>query len=53
MAVEDLPMPLYATLAALTLVVTFLAVPRPAEARRRARLRAAQEEWAERMDRRA
>ncbi|MBV8558597.1 MAG: hypothetical protein JO116_23895 [Planctomycetaceae bacterium] len=44
-------MPLYATLAALTLVVTFLAVPRPAETRRLARLRAAQEEWAERMDR--
>ena len=44
-------MPLYAALAALTLVVTFLAVPRPAEARRLARLRAAQEAWAARMDR--
>jgi hypothetical protein len=51
-AVEDLPMPLYATLAALTLVVTFLAVPRPAEARRRARLFRAQQEWAEQLDRR-
>jgi len=39
-AVEDLPMPLYATRAALTLVVTFLAVRRTAEARRLARSRA-------------
>lgn len=31
----------------------FLAVPRAAEARRLARLRAAQERWAELMDRRA
>ncbi|MBV8268520.1 MAG: hypothetical protein JO252_19495 [Planctomycetaceae bacterium] len=46
-------MPLYATRAALTLVVTFLAVPRPAEARRRARLFRAQQEWAELRDRRA
>ncbi|MBV8229018.1 MAG: hypothetical protein JO329_03450 [Planctomycetaceae bacterium] len=46
-------MPLYATLAALTLVVTFLAVPRPAEARRLARLFRAQQEWAEQLDRRA
>ena len=45
-------MPLYATLAALTLVVTFLAVPRPAEARRLARLFRAQQEWAEQLDRR-
>ncbi len=36
-----------------TLVVMFLAVPRELEARRRARLRAAQEQGAELMDRRA
>jgi hypothetical protein len=45
----------YATLAAcaaLTLVV-LLAVPHAAEARRLARLRAAQERWAREMDRRA
>jgi hypothetical protein len=39
--------------AALTLVVMALAVPREVEARRRARLRAAQERWAELRDRRA
>ena len=46
-------MPLYATLAcaALTLVVTFLAVPRRES--RLARLRRAQERWAKLMDRRA
>ncbi|MBV8267550.1 MAG: hypothetical protein JO252_14590 [Planctomycetaceae bacterium] len=38
--------------AALSLVVMSLAVPRELEARRRTRLRAAQERWAERMDRR-
>ena len=35
-----------------TVAMTWLA-PRELEARRRARLRAAQEAWAERMDRRA
>ena len=40
-----------AACAALTLVVTFLAVPRAAKARRLARLRAAQEKWAEAQDR--
>jgi hypothetical protein len=40
------------TCAALTLVVMSLAVPRAAEARRRARLHRAQDEWAEQLDRR-
>ena len=38
---------------ALSTVAMFLAVPRELEARRRTRLRAAQEQWAELMDRRA
>ncbi|HMB02596.1 MAG TPA: hypothetical protein VKP69_02515 [Isosphaeraceae bacterium] len=42
-----------ATLAALTLVVTSPAVPHVVEARRLARIRQAQEKWAELMDRRA
>ena len=53
--VEDSPMPLYAmlaTCAALTLVVMSLAVPREVDARRRTRLRAAQEKWARELDRR-
>jgi hypothetical protein len=41
------------TCAALTLVVMSLAVPRELEARRRTRLRAAQEQGAELRDRRA
>jgi hypothetical protein len=40
------------TCAALTLVVMSLAVPRDPESRRLARLRAAQEKWAEQLDRR-
>jgi muconolactone delta-isomerase len=40
------------TCAALTLVVMSLAVPRELEARRLARLRAAQEKWARELDRR-
>ena len=48
--VEDPPMPLYATLACAALtVITFLAVPRRES--RLARLRRAQEKWAEQMDR--
>ncbi len=44
-------MMLFAALACATLtVVTFLAIPHP-KARRLARLHAAQERWAERMDR--
>ena len=45
----------YATLAACAALtrVVLLAVPREVEARRRARRRAAQERWAELMDRRA
>ena len=39
--------------AALSLIVMARAVPRELEARRRARLRTAQEQWAELMDRRA
>ena len=47
--VEDPPMPLYATLACAALtVITFLAVPRRES--RLARLRRAQERWAEQMD---
>ncbi len=45
---------LFATLAAcaaLMTLVTFLAVPRAAKVRRLARLRQAQEKWAEEMDR--
>jgi hypothetical protein len=38
---------------ALSTVALFLAVPRELEARRRARSRAAQERWAELIDRRA
>ncbi len=46
-------MMLFAALACAALtVVTFLTVPRAVETRRLARLRAAQERWAERMDRR-
>jgi hypothetical protein len=41
-----------AACAALTLVVMSLAVPREVEARRLARLRAAQEKWARELDRR-
>ena len=40
-----------AACAALTLVVTFLAVPRAAKAHRQARLFRAQQEWAEQLDR--
>jgi hypothetical protein len=44
---------LSATLAACATLILVLAVPRAAKARRLARLRAAQERWAELMDRRA
>ena len=44
---------LFATLAACTTLILVLAVPRAAEARRLARLRRAQERWAEAMDRHA
>ena len=37
---------------ALTLIAMSLAVPREVEARRRARLRVAQEKWARELDRR-
>jgi predicted MFS family arabinose efflux permease len=40
-----------AACAALSLVVMFLAVPRELEARRRTRLRAAQEKWARELNR--
>ena len=43
---------LSATLAACATLILVLAVPRAAEARRLARLRAAQEKWARELDRR-
>jgi hypothetical protein len=43
---------LFATLVACTTLILVLAVPRAAEARRLARLRRAQERWAEQLDRR-
>ena len=51
---EDPPkmLAMLVTCAALTLVVMSLAVPREPESRRLARLRAAQEKWAEQLDRR-